>query len=200
MKRILQFERTDRDITDAFVRILMEKSFDRITTQDIISEAMVSRSTFYQHFPDKYAILERLGHKYVEELTELVYDVRDRKHAGLKQTDQIMGAYFWKNRRILRVLLGIKTEHADITGQFRSLFTEYFQRVHEGLPDLEAYLMSGLFLDFFIYYLDHDAEVSHYSTMLFECFYNMSLYFFRLEKKPEAQEAFRKLLDTYAGQ
>lgn len=198
MKRINQFERTDRDITEAFLNILMEKSFDKITTQDIIKEAMVSRSTFYQHFPDKYAILEKLNEKYVTELTEIVYELRKQNAADLKQMDQIIQDYFLKNRRVLRILFHIKTEYMDIAGQFRKLFIAWFQGDNSGLSDLEAYLMSGLFLDFFIYYLDNEMDGGHYSTMFFECCYKLSLYFFQLEQKPDAQKAFRELLDTYA--
>lgn len=198
MKRVLQFERTDRDITDAFLRILSKKTFDKITIQDITAEAMISRSTFYQHFPDKYAILEKLNQQYITELTNLVSNVLLQDRTELKQIDQIMETYFIKNRRILRLLLGIKTEHMNITLHFRRLFTEYFQKCSDNLSELESYMMSGVFLDFFVYYLEHDMEADNYTTLLFESFYKMSLYFFQLEKNKEAQKDFLTLLDTHS--
>lgn len=199
MKRKLQFERTDRDITEAFLHLLLEKPFEKITIQDIITEAMINRSTFYQHFPDKYAILENLQNKYVTEITDLVENILMQERPKLKQIDQITGSYFVKNRRILRLLLKIKTEHVDITAQLRALFTEYFRKSSNQLTDLEAHLMSGLWLDFFTYYLEHDMESENYSTLLFESFYQISLYFFQMEQNPDAQKAFLALLTAYAG-
>lgn len=198
MKRKLQFERTDRDITDAFLRILLEKPFEKITIQDIITEAMVNRSTFYQHFPDKYAVLENIQTKYVTELTELVNSVLTHDGINLKQIDQIMGAYFLKNRQILRILFHIKTEHVDIIKQLRTLFTDYFRKSSAQLTELEAYLMSGYWLDFSTYYLEHDLEVENYSTLLFECYCKTTLCFFKMEHNPEAQKALLDLIASYA--
>lgn len=198
MSRKLQFERTDRDIMEAFLRVLLKKPFEKITIQDIITEAMVNRSTFYQHFPDKYAILENLQKKYVTELTDLVNNVQTHDGINLKQIDQIMKSYFLKNRQVLLVLLHTKTEHVDIIKHLRTLFTAYFCQNSTQLTELEAYLMSGYWLDFFIYYLEHDPETENYSTLLFESYYKMTLHFFQMEHNPEAQKALLDLIGTYA--
>ena len=198
MKRRLQFERTDRDITEAFLHILLEKSFDKITIQDIITKAMINRSTFYQHFPDKYAVLENLQKKYVTELATLINNVLTHDNIALKQIDQIMGVYFSKNRRELRILFRIKTEQVDITNQFRILFTNYFLKSFTQLTELEAYLMSGYWLDFFVYYLEHDLKTENYSTLLFKSYFNMTIHFFQMEHNPKAQKAVLDLINTYA--
>jgi AcrR family transcriptional regulator len=51
-------KRTRELLLHAFTGILAEKSFHRLTVQDIAERAGVNRVTFYGHFPDKYAILE----------------------------------------------------------------------------------------------------------------------------------------------
>lgn len=198
MKRIQQFERTDRDIINAFLSLLANKTFEKITVSDIIREAMINRSTFYQHFPDKYAILETLQHKYVTELTELVQRIQTQNYTNLKQIDQIFEKYFKKNRENLQLLLHIKTEHVDIAAQLRSLFTDFFLKKSDTLSELEAHLMSGLWLDFFIYCLEHDMAAENYSSLLFESYYKLTLHFFQLEHNAAAQENFLHLLDTYA--
>lgn len=199
MKRINQFERTDRDIINAFLSLLETKAFEKITVSDIIGAAMINRSTFYQHFADKYAILEKLQQKYVAELTDIVQNIQSKNRSDLKEMDRIFESYFLKNRQTLRSLLHIKTEHVDIAGQFRSLFSDYFLKSYDMLSKLEAHLMSGLWLDFFLYCLEHDMAAENYSTLLFESYYKMSLCFFRLEHNSGAQKAFLALLDTYAG-
>ncbi len=199
MKRINQFERTDRDIINAFLSLAASKAFEKITVSDIIETAMINRSTFYQHFPDKYAILERLQQTYVAELTNIVHTVQLQNHRNLRQIDGIFEAYFLKNRQTLRCLLHIRTEHVDIAKQLRTLFADYFLKSYDTLSELEAHLMSGLWLDFFLYWLEHDMASENYSTLLFESFFHISLHFFRFEKNQTAQAEFLALLDTYAG-
>jgi AcrR family transcriptional regulator len=41
----------------AFHELLAEKDFDQITVQDIAERSTVNRATFYDHFPDKFALL-----------------------------------------------------------------------------------------------------------------------------------------------
>ena len=44
MKRIKQFERTDRDITNALLLLLEKNRFEKITVAQIIEEAGINRS------------------------------------------------------------------------------------------------------------------------------------------------------------
>jgi AcrR family transcriptional regulator len=50
--------RTRQLLHQALLGLMMEKSFQAITIQDIADRATVNRVTFYAHFPDKYALLE----------------------------------------------------------------------------------------------------------------------------------------------
>src|SRR6266513_4535329 len=45
--------RTRDRLGDALVDLLVEKSFDKITVQDVLDRAQVSRATFYTHYRDK---------------------------------------------------------------------------------------------------------------------------------------------------
>jgi AcrR family transcriptional regulator len=44
----------------AFQELLGEKGFDQISVQDIAERSTLNRATFYDHFPDKFALLEAM--------------------------------------------------------------------------------------------------------------------------------------------
>lgn len=54
----LRIRRTRQLLRDAFMELLAEKDFQSVTVQDIAERANVNRTTFYDHFVDKYALLE----------------------------------------------------------------------------------------------------------------------------------------------
>ncbi len=52
--------RTRRMLFQAFQELLGEKGFDQISVQDIAERSTLNRATFYDHFPDKFALLEAM--------------------------------------------------------------------------------------------------------------------------------------------
>ncbi len=49
----LRVQRTYKMLSEAFVQLLHQKPYDKITVQEICDVAMIRRTTFYQHFEDK---------------------------------------------------------------------------------------------------------------------------------------------------
>jgi AcrR family transcriptional regulator len=45
-------QRTRKILQDALIELILEKEFDKVTVQDVITRANVGRSTFYSHFKD----------------------------------------------------------------------------------------------------------------------------------------------------
>lgn len=61
--------RTRKLILAAFEALLAEKGFEAITVQDITERADINRTTFYAHFPDKYALLDySISRMFMDEL------------------------------------------------------------------------------------------------------------------------------------
>lgn len=50
----LRIQKTYMALEEAFTKLLEEKSFDAITTNELCDTAMIRRATFYKHFEDKY--------------------------------------------------------------------------------------------------------------------------------------------------
>lgn len=200
MKRPLQFNRTDRDISDAFLKLLLKQPFEKITIQNILDEAMINRSTFYQHYNDKYALLESLQAKYMSELTSYISTVTtDTHNITLDQIDLLIEGYFVQNYQILRILLKIKTEHFDIVRQMQSYFEDYFKTQSNGeLSDMDANMISCLFVNFFIYYINHDDLSGNYSTIMFNCFLKIAIQFFRLENNESTTADFIQFIQRHS--
>jgi AcrR family transcriptional regulator len=53
-----RIKRTRQLLHRAFAELLAEKTFEEITVNDIAERSTVNRATFYDHFPDKFALLE----------------------------------------------------------------------------------------------------------------------------------------------
>lgn len=51
--------RTRKLIMDSFIDLSDKKDFTDITIKDITTEAMINRATFYNHFEDKYDLLDK---------------------------------------------------------------------------------------------------------------------------------------------
>ncbi|MFZ0633462.1 MAG: TetR/AcrR family transcriptional regulator [Acidobacteriaceae bacterium] len=55
-------------LQDALASLLKKKDFDKISIGDIAEESTLNRATFYDHYPDKFALLECLVGSQFQEL------------------------------------------------------------------------------------------------------------------------------------
>jgi AcrR family transcriptional regulator len=53
---------------EALQALLYDKDFEKISVQDIAEKAALNRATFYDHYPDKFALLESMVHERFESL------------------------------------------------------------------------------------------------------------------------------------
>lgn len=130
-KRDHRYQKADVKIRAAFLALFQEKEIDDITASEIIRAAGVNRSTFYAHYPDKYALMDAVE----EELLQQMVDVfRDSPTLGLmlgQQSDEeAWEDHFGRlvdllqaNKRLFAGLL----EHRD--GRFMTRFSNEFAQV-----------------------------------------------------------------------
>jgi AcrR family transcriptional regulator len=63
--------RTRNLLQQALVNLMKEKEFDAVSVQDIAEAATINRATFYDHYPDKFALLEcTVGTRFNELLSQ----------------------------------------------------------------------------------------------------------------------------------
>ena len=150
MRRNNQFERTDRDITNALLTVMEHKSFEKISVQDILDEALINRSTFYLHFPDKYAVLERLQAKTLAGLTDRVAALNAAGEKDLSTISQLMFDYLSENQAQMLRLLSIRMEGFDLQKQMRDFFSEHLAAAGAPLNSLERDLLAGMTMEFMV--------------------------------------------------
>lgn len=70
--------RSRRLIREAFLALLDEKEFGKITVTDIVNRADLNRSTFYAHYPDVNGVVEEIQYEIISRNMEMVRQVKYR--------------------------------------------------------------------------------------------------------------------------
>lgn len=75
-KEDLRVIKTKKSIYEGLLQLMKDKSFEEIKVSEICQAAIVNRSTFYDHFNDKYELLATLIQDLEEELVEKLNEKR----------------------------------------------------------------------------------------------------------------------------
>ena len=67
--------RSRRMIRSAFLELLREKSYEKITVTDIVNRADINRSTFYAHYPDVRGLVEEIVGEIIDRSVELAREM-----------------------------------------------------------------------------------------------------------------------------
>ena len=76
--------------------MVLSRRYDDITVREIVAEAGVARSTFYDHYPDKRAVLLASMEHIINTLTQCAAG-----NASRDQVEQLVN-HLWKNRSLGR--------------------------------------------------------------------------------------------------
>lgn len=106
---------TKKRIAKAFKKQLNQKEFQKISVVDIMEEAQIRRQTFYNHFLDKYELMDWIFE------TELQEQVTDNLNyiTGFKLLDELL-YYLKTNQTFYAQLFQIKGQN-----DFSSFFLNY---------------------------------------------------------------------------
>ena len=189
MRRTNQFERTDRDITNALFQIMTEKPFEKITVQNIIDEAKINRSTFYQHFPDKYAILERVQESVVAEMTDLITNTIQKSSMDFDDINALLYDYIIPKKDLILRLFSIKTEQFDLKERMIDLYMEQLTSDTKRLNKLELRLTAIMIVELLEDYLKKSDTDREFAQYMLNTFLHITTYFFRIDHIKNAEQS-----------
>lgn len=161
-KNDLRWVKTEKNIKTAFLELVDEKGFEEASISDICERAMISRNTFYAHYCDKYALLNRLFEIIREDFQTNFIFFSDTKRLTRWYIENID-----KNRRLVLILLKCPTVH------FQDIIYDSVIRIPtlEKVPDFDfdsldiktrlniVYMLDAM-ISFTKYWLEHYDEIS----------------------------------------
>ena len=109
----LRVRRTKLMIKNAFLELLRETDFEKISVCDIADKAMINRGTFYLHYQDKYDLMRAIAEALLDELMQYSAGITKEMLETCRQT----GAPF---PHVLRLL-----ETAEENPAFFALLSSY---------------------------------------------------------------------------
>ncbi len=165
----LRIQKTYLALEEAFTKLLEEKPFEAITTNELCDTAMIRRTTFYKHFADKYDYFDF----YVSSMME-----RSRNNVSIEllKTDPVT----YTELRI-KEHLDFMLEHKNLLKNFKNstMFAFYYQSILRQLEkelrdmmietgnyspspeiDFSIYLYSGALLSGIVWWLENPAIFS----------------------------------------
>lgn len=68
----IRITKTDKLIREAFLELANTIGFEKITVMNLTKKAMISRTTFYSHYKDKYDVLEQIENELLSGMKNIV--------------------------------------------------------------------------------------------------------------------------------
>ena len=165
-------QKTRKAILTAFEELLKEKSYEKITVKEIIDYANIGRTTFYDHFDTKDALLDEICNNLMKHVFYLNVDVKTNHHFSFSNSDT--------KTIITHLLYHLKEDQQAITrllieqncDQFLYYFKACIQSFHklptamteiDGLPipaDFIKSQLSASFISLIQWWIQHGMKES----------------------------------------
>lgn len=138
-------QKSQEAIKNAFIGLMSEKGFDHITIQDISDRANVGRRTVYDHYEDKFDLLDKLIGEHIGELKKLC---ESGSELSFTEGNLIWFEYFERNSSFFSTMLGSKGALA-FRNHFLTFVIEELERDVDVTTGKNQGLSKELILKFF---------------------------------------------------
>lgn len=199
----LQYRRVDKAILTAFVYLSGRMPFEKITVQDILDEALVSRYTFYAHFQDKYAVAERLQNDVYQEFQKFMKKTIpeiDAKQATWEQHHQMIDAaamaFGQAYHTQVQALKKIHTETVDFEKRIKEYFASNYRHSCATHPhvELEAEIYSSMAAAVMEYYSGRSVPEKIDNEAVMHAYANTAVYALGIHDSKQAEKTVTYLL------
>ncbi len=130
-------QRTREALFGAFMALVLERDYSRITVEDVLNRAGVSRSTFYQHFANLDDLL-------LSSMAPLLAILAVTAAQGSSDRLPWLLEHFWTNRRYAKGVLQGRAGR-EVRGQLERLIYDALQASNTDQP-LAALRLKAKFL------------------------------------------------------
>ncbi|WP_227999959.1 TetR/AcrR family transcriptional regulator [Mycolicibacterium sp. P1-5] len=98
--------RTRKRLHDALLSLAIEKGYEKTTIQDILDRADVGRSTFYDHYQDKAALLTASFDDMREQLEHQLADAAAARATDVALPAALLYEHAYRHQRVYGALCG----------------------------------------------------------------------------------------------
>lgn len=154
--------RTRRLLTEAFIALVLETGYERITVQDILDRADIGRSTFYAHFRDKQALLEACFDDMRDQFQTALETMKPEVPSDPAGPASVLFAHAYQHRNVYEALCGKQGGtvvhrylHRLIGDLLREHLRPHLAAADSGLPaDMVAEYYTSATLGLLIWWID----------------------------------------------
>ena len=148
----LRKRKTKSNLYKSFIKLIKQKSFIHITITDICEDAKINRSTFYDHFKDKYELLESLVEDSNAELKSRLASTE--KHHSIKSLLidhlDVLLKYLEENKEIYSILISIKKTSLVFSSLLDSFKEEVVQSANNDTKQMILLFYSSASIGFIV--------------------------------------------------
>lgn len=159
----IRITKTHMALSNTLIELLEKKSFKKITVNDICQSAMVSRSTFYMHFEDKYQLMLFCLQRERKQLDEISQgmELNDFLHFVLNS--------IYERKKVFYNFLHAEID-MELINMLKNFFHEYYSdiltlceqqgvKLAGSIPIIAAYYENG-FAGTIIWWIEQNYSVS----------------------------------------
>lgn len=163
MEQDKRIQKTKAGIRKAFISLLKEKTFADITVQNIADRAQISRSTFYDHYGDKYLLLETLYQEIIDRFRQMA-DVyfAERSHEEKQVLARDTLDYVIGDAELILALMNLEEQGWDLTSRIQKsmepLCLEYLKKEKDDFYHLGPEFVAGIYTYVMTYAMRWIAE------------------------------------------
>ncbi|MBS7576744.1 MULTISPECIES: TetR/AcrR family transcriptional regulator [unclassified Enterococcus] len=129
----LRIKRTNKLINEAFIKLIAEKGFDKVTIQDIAEEAMINRATFYAHYKDKQDLFDQILDEFMKRFSFLLKssEIVQADNVEVKHIKKLLTRFYdnlKKNPAVAKALISSSNKEI-ITEKFVKMLNEQYDDI-----------------------------------------------------------------------